>query len=122
MGRNGIDDISELARELRADAERKEPGPAIKLIAILLVAGVFIVDGWAIKVIWGWVAVPYFDMAAISIPLAIAIRALLSSFLGCRFTSKGMEKTSYEKCADCLTFILRPFVLVGVAWLALKFI
>lgn len=48
------------------------------LISILFVILVWILNGFALKVIWGWFMVPVFGLPALTIPAALGIGILVS--------------------------------------------
>lgn len=77
-----------------------------------------ILNGWALSTIWGWFVVPTFGVPALSIPTAIGISIVLS--LLTHQPDLRKENGDFSKAFTYL--FLRPFLVVGIAWIVKLFV
>ncbi len=97
---------------------------AIILIPILaLVAALSVMwRGYAFSVLWGWFVMPYFGVAALSIPVAIGL-TMVVSFLTYQFTHTEDNRSSREKIIEGITIgLLRPAFALLFGWVVTLFL
>jgi hypothetical protein len=84
---------------------------------VLFIVGSIILDGWVISVVWSWFMPRLFNLPILSIPAAIGVSCLLSSF-------KSIPKRDKEKTdeGDVLYYIgmtlLKPALILLTAYIA----
>lgn len=98
-----------------------------KLLKALLVLGIgipmsiatVIWSGYVLSVIWRWFMVPLFGLPVLSIPAAIGIDALVTLVIPSQKPSKDTEQSTWSAI---ITGILKPLVMLGVAFIAKLFL
>jgi hypothetical protein len=76
-----------------------------------------VLRGLTISVLWGWFIVPTFNIAALSIPVAIGVGLILSYI-----THQEIKTDGDKKVADIIIrTILNPLVVIGFGWIVKLF-
>lgn len=90
---------------------------ALGILALIPVS--FLLYGFVTATVWNWFVVPTFGLPAIGIPVAIGIDMLLTSIL----PIEGNTPEKGKELSNALTkLILRPLVILSIAWIAKHFI
>jgi hypothetical protein len=91
--------------------------------ALLVVVGavaflplVFVLDGLAIRVLWGWFVVPLFNAPALSIAAAIGLGLVASLFQHPPVADKDKDTS-----AKIGAVIMRPVMYIAFGWLVTLF-
>lgn len=99
------------------------------LLAILIlvtavavsVAG-YLWKGYVLSILWGWFIVPYFGVAALSVPMAIGM-VLIAGFLTAQYIHIEDERKPYLKLASAFGHeFFYPAVVLGIGWVVLHFL
>lgn len=91
---------------------------ALYLIAIVgIAAGLAVLNGWVLSILWGWFIVPTFAAPALSIPAAMGI-AIAVGYM----TSSTRGKDDREKWDKIATPFVHPIVALGVGWIVKQFL
>lgn len=78
--------------------------------------------GYAFSVLWGWFVMPYFGVAALSIPVAIGL-TMVVSFLTYQFTHTEDNRSSREKIIEGITIgLLHPAFALLFGWVVTLFL
>lgn len=82
-------------------------------IGLLVMPVTYALWGWATSKLWGWFVVPQFNLAPLSVPMAIGVSLVLSQFKRRQASEKG--KTSAEIVAESIVFgVLGPLTALGI--------
>ena len=94
---------------------------ALGLLILAIPVGA-VVKGWAFIKLWGWFVVPAFGLPGVTMAQAIGIGALISLLTHQISECEKEEKSIIARTfSTCMGLILGPIVVVGFAWLVLKF-
>jgi hypothetical protein len=96
-------------------------GAIIVLIGgLLLVAGMiggaYLLNGWAILMLWGWFVVPL-GVVPIHMAWAIGLAVLMSMFGQAPPIAKKSDKGDEKTSSALMILFLRPLLAVFVGWL-----
>ena len=106
------------------DDSNKEVTGCVAVFILLTTPFMYIVNGWALRILWGWFVVPTFDVPHLSIPVAIGI-AVIAGFLthGVHHqTSQDNQEDKLKRMVEnaCYQF-LNPLFCLGVGWIVMQF-
>jgi len=79
---------------------------------VLTTAGLALLNGWVLSVLWGWFVVPTFGLPSLSVVEAIGI-ALIAAFLTHQYHSVPKEKTREYY----LILFFSPLIALFIGWL-----
>lgn len=90
------------------------------LIGIIAIVPVLIVfGGWALSVVWGWVAVPIFGLPVLSVSHGVAVSALASMLRSRQPEPKKPDESELEHTFRLLFgCIIGVFIAMLIAWCA----
>lgn len=91
---------------------------ALSVLLTGLLAGVSILRGWVLSVIWGWFMVP---LGAPAIGIAAAIGVALIGHMVAGSWQPTREQTKEEKQADMFRIFFNPLMTLGIAWVVKQF-
>ena len=78
--------------------------------------------GYAFSVLWGWFIIPYFGVAALSIPVAIGL-TMVVSFLTYQFIHTVDERSTSEKVTEGVVLgFLHPAFALLFGWIVTYFL
>ena len=106
------------------DDSNKETIGCMAVFILLTQPFMYMVNGWALKMLWGWFVVPTFDVPQLSIPVAIGI-AVIAAFLthGLHYqTNRANQEDRLSRMVEgaCYQFI-NPLWCVGIGWIVMRF-
>lgn len=91
-----------------------------------IVAGVLLVPfvaflaayrGWFISILWAWFVVPVFALPVLSVPQAIGLSLVGTTFINTSGSSKKQTTAEWT-----LSALLGPIVGLGLAWVVKQFL
>jgi len=101
-------------------------GCLISFFGLLALPFAYVVNGWALSILWRWFVVSTLNLPSLSIPAAIGI-AIIAGYL----TEKGYEDEDSKNRSegDRQVYVVmslvyafaRPLVSLGVGWIVLQF-
>lgn len=90
------------------------------VIAVISTSAVL--NGIAIKLLWGWFMIPIFAVEAISIPEAIGL-GMFAGFMTWQYNKSNNEKESNaDKISTVLMMFIRPLLAIVVGWIVSQFV
>jgi hypothetical protein len=90
------------------------------LVVSLYVGGV-ILNGWAVSVLWSWFIVPTFGLPLLTIPKAIGLVVIINYFFVKASDIKPQKRDWKEIGKQVLYMILKPAVVLSVAYIVTRF-
>ncbi len=92
----------------------------LAVVLVPLVAIASILNGYVLRILWGWFVVPLFHLPNLTIAQAIGL-TMVVGLLTHRSRTDGREKTKEEKRKETIEFFaelfLYPFITLGVGWI-----
>jgi hypothetical protein len=86
-----------------------------------LVALMVIWQGYVLAILWGWFMVPAFGLTPLSVPMAIGVSMVASSFTGKKRSYN--EMTDPKKNWQNMVFpFLSPAFALGVGWVVKQYV
>ena len=93
----------------------------LAVVLIPLIALGSIINGYVLRILWGWFIVPIFHLPSLTIAQAIGLSMVVGLLTHRSRNSDGREKTEKEKKKELISFIaelfLFPFITLGVGWI-----
>lgn len=108
--------------------ERDEANALLGCVGVLIwLAAIplsYVLNGWALSVLWGWFIVQTFDTPILSIPAAIGV-AMIASYLtkdsSLDDDAKSRKSTTERFIHALIVSVFHPLLAVGVGWVVLQF-
>jgi hypothetical protein len=76
------------------------------IVFVVFFAGIAILNGWALSILWGWFVVPVFDVPQLGVVSAIGV-AMVVTYL----TASSSTETKKEDASKVLlATVLRPLI------------
>ena len=95
-------------------------GAAVLLLAASVVS--YVVNGWALSVLWTWFVSPVFSVAPLSIPQAIGF-SIVVGVLTHQSKPKEEGKETSELIAEILAYsVFSPPLIVFIGWVVFQFV
>jgi hypothetical protein len=98
---------------------------AIALLVIVLIAAILssIVQAWVLTNLWAWFIVPTFDIAPLSIPVAIGIALILGMFFQQQVDMDKAKKSDTSELFGNLASkgFIGPLVVLFIGWIVSGF-
>lgn len=89
----------------------------------ILVSGMatllYLIQGWAISILWAWFIVPIFTIPQISITQSIGLAIFMGVFSQYRAPKK---EESQKPLQDMMSQLLKPLIAVGIGWIVKGFL
>ena len=91
-------------------------------LALAIAPFTYILNGWALTILWRWFVVPTFGAPRLSIPVAIGI-SIITGFLTYRAPSptKDNEEVAIKNLNAALLSIVHPLICLGIGWIVTLF-
>jgi len=90
------------------------------LVATVIVG--IIADGWAISVLWGWFAVPLFELPSLSIAQSMGLSALVAALSPSHYPATNDEGDTWDKIVRAVFYaIFLPLLRVLIGWIIVQF-
>jgi len=91
------------------------------LILLLTLVASTILDGWALRIMWGWFVVPTFHVPTLPLPIAIGI-TLIISLLAMRPSAISATDPDGQAVQAFTWAIMKPLFTLGIAWIVTLFL
>lgn len=98
------------------------------LLALIVTPFAYIVNGWALSILWDWFVTSVFDVPSLNVPIAIGLSIVIGYLtastpdLDKKTESKSEGEFVQSVCTSVMYSFLRPLIILGVGWIVLQFV
>jgi hypothetical protein len=99
----------------------------VSILALIATPFAYIVNGWALSLLWDWFVVSTFDVPSLSIPIAIGLSIVVGYLTASApdLDKASKPKSDWEQVASLFMGLLysffHPLFALGIGWIVLQF-